>query len=277
LVVRAFVALPHPGPIALVLAATAGFALIAPGEAPSAGEWAALLGAMLGGQLAIGAVNEVVDAGDDALAKPWKPIPAGLVSRRAALLLAAVGLLAMAIGSATFGLASLGLCALGTTAGFAYDLRLKRSLIPWLPYLVALPLIPIWVWTALDAFEWRLLALYPLGALAAFAVHLAQALPDVAADRAAAIRSPTTLLGERRVLVLCWLMAIGTPLLALFGAWLLDARVQVVALASAAALALVGLDVALTALRPRLGVRACFPCVAVGTAAIGLVWVWALR
>src|SRR5688500_16567299 len=160
---RGLALLPHPGPIAVVLAATAGFALLAPGPAPSPRDWVLLLGAMLGGQLAIGAVNELVDAPDDAVAKPWNPIPAGLVGVRAAVSLAAVGLLAMVAGSAAFGPSSLLLCAVGTGAGLAYDLWLKRSTLSWLPYLVALPLIPTWVWVALDAFDPALLALYPLG------------------------------------------------------------------------------------------------------------------
>src|SRR5918997_6964625 len=104
----------------------------------------------------------------------------------------------MLLGSAWLGPASFALCALGTGAGLAYDLAFKRSAFSWLPYLVALPLLPTWVWTALDAFDPALLTLYPLGACATLAVHLAQALPDVPVDRAAGIGSATTLLGQRR-------------------------------------------------------------------------------
>ena len=39
---------------------------------------------MLGLQFCIGAVNDLLDERVDALAKPWKPIPSGLVSRRTA-------------------------------------------------------------------------------------------------------------------------------------------------------------------------------------------------
>ena len=276
-VVRAWVRLPHPGPILLVLGATAGFALLAPGGGPTAGEWVALLGAMLGGQLAIGAVNELVDAAADARVKPWKPIPAGLVSRRAALGLAALGLLAMLLGSAWLGPASFVLCALGTGAGLAYDLAFKRSALSWLPYLVALPLLPTWVWASLGAFDPALLALYPLGACATVAVHLAQALPDVTGDRAAGIRNATTLLGERRALLICWAAALAAPVLALPAASLLGARPAVVAPAALLAAVLVLVDVTLTWVRSGLGVRACFPCVALATAAMGLGWVLALR
>ena len=47
-----------------------------------------------------------------------------------------------------------------------------------MPYLLALPLLPIWVFTALGQADLRLSFLYPLGALAAIGIHFAQALPD---------------------------------------------------------------------------------------------------
>lgn len=273
---RGFVALPHPGPIAIVLGVTAGFALLAPGSPPTGLDWVALLGAMFGGQLAIGAVNEIVDAADDAVAKPAKPIPSGLVSVRAAQILTGIGLVGMVVGSAALGAASLALCTTGTVAGLAYDLWFKRSAFSWFPYLVALPLIPIWVWTALDAFDPALLALYPLGAGATLAVHLAQALPDVAADRSTGIESLTTRLGQRRALALCLAALCVSSLLALLAADAIGASFGVLGPAAAFAVGLVLLDGLLYLRAPDLGVRACFPCVAVGTAVLGLGWVLAL-
>jgi 4-hydroxybenzoate polyprenyltransferase len=45
---------------------------------------------MLGVQFAIGAVNDLADAGADAIGKPAKPIPTGAVRRREALVVAMV-------------------------------------------------------------------------------------------------------------------------------------------------------------------------------------------
>ena len=130
-------------PVLVVMAATAAFALIAAGGWPGIGAMLRLLGAMLGAQLAIGAVNELADAELDAVAKPDKPIPAGLVSRRGAGIVTGCGVSMMATLSITFGIASFLLCAVGTLTGIVYSLWLKRTIWSWVPYLVALPLLPI--------------------------------------------------------------------------------------------------------------------------------------
>lgn len=275
-VARAYLLLPHAVPVLVVMAATLGFALFFSGGTPPVATFARLLLAMLGGQLAIGAVNEVIDADLDAIAKPWKPIPSGLVARRTAVAIAVVSGVVMVMMSATLGVASLALCSLGTASGLVYDLWFKRSLWSWLPYLIALPLLPIWVATALDAFNPRLLMLYPLGALAVIGVHLSQALPDATSDRAAGIQSLSSRLGPRRTLVACWAATLTAPLLALLTAPLLAERPGVVLLASIAVAVLIGLDGLLYAVRPQTGVMACFPCVAVSTVLMGLGWVVAV-
>ena len=273
---RAYLVLPHAVPILVVLGATAGFALLFTEGRPPTGALARLLLAMLGGQIAIGAVNEVVDAELDAATKPWKPIPAGDVPIRAALLLAAGSLVAMVAFGVGFGPAALALLALGTGAGLDYDLWFKRSLLSWLPYLVALPLLPLWVRTALVGFDPRLLLLYPLGALAVVGVHLAQAVPDARSDRAAGVRNLASALGERRALLLCWAATLSAPLLALALAPALADRPTPVRVAALAVALLVALDALLYRVRPRLGVMACFPCVAVSTVLMGLAWVLAV-
>ena len=273
--VRAYLALPHAVPVLVVLATTAGFAVLFVGGPPPIGELVRLLLAMLGGQIAIGAVNEVVDAELDAATKPWKPIPAGDVSVRAALRFAAVGLALMVGFGGGFGAAASALLALGTGAGLAYDLWFKRSLLSWLPYLIALPLLPLWVRTALVGFDARLLLLYPLGGLIAVGVHLAQALPDARSDRAAGVRSLPSVLGERRSILVCWAATLSAPGLALLAAPTLADRPGPIRLAAAAVAVLVVLDAVLYAVRPRLGVMACFPCAAIAAAVIGLAWVLA--
>ena len=276
-VARAYLLLPHAVPVLVVLAATAGFALLAPGGPPPVAEMIRLLLAMLGGQVAIGAVNELVDAELDAAAKPWKPIPAGDVSPRAARAVAALGLGAMVLFGAPFGPGPLALLALGTGLGLAYDLWFKRGPFAWLPYLLALPLLPLWVRAALVGFDPRLLLLYPLGGLAVVGVHLAQALPDARSDRAAGLRNPVSVLGERRALVLCWAATLSAPALALLAAPALADRPGPLYVAGPLTVLLVALDAAFYRHRPRLGVLACFPCVAVATALTGLAWVLAVE
>lgn len=272
----AYVALVHPLPILFVLAATAVFAALFAGGLPAPSTLLALLLAMLGGQLAIGAVNELVDVELDAASKPGKPIPAGLVSRRGAVTVVVVGLFLMVVAGVRFGPAAFALLVAGTGLGLAYDLWLKRTPLSWLPYVAALPLLPIWVRTALLGFDGRLLALYPLGVGAVVAIHLAQALPDSASDRAAGLRNPVSRLGEERTLALACLLAATTPLAALtLGTRWSPAgeRSTFLAIAVGAALLLVAVTAALYVHnRPR-GVRAAFPLLTLAAIAAAIGWV----
>ena len=274
--VRAYVVLTHPVPILLVLVATATFAALAAAGRPAPGDLARLLLAMLGGQVAIGAVNDVVDADVDTLVKPAKPITAGHVSVRGALILAAVGLVVMAVGSASLGVASLLVCALGTAVGLAYSFWFKRTLLAWLPSVIALPLLPIWVSIAMTEFDARLLLLYPLGALAAMAVHLSHALPDVAADVFSGVRNLTSMLGERRAILLCWTAVLVSIFALILAATWLAAAPRFAWGAGALATLTLAFHVAAYRWRPSFGVPACFPCVAVSVGLLGLGWVLAV-
>ncbi|MEZ4496092.1 MAG: UbiA family prenyltransferase [Thermomicrobiales bacterium] len=93
-------------PILAVLLATAAFAFVAERGWPSFPDGVCLIGAMFGAQLAIGAVNELVDADLDAVAKPDKPIPAGIVSLRGARIVLLAGLLMMVLFSLRFSFAA---------------------------------------------------------------------------------------------------------------------------------------------------------------------------
>ena len=275
-VLLAYLRLPHAVPVLVVLATTLGFALVAESGWPGLGTAVRLLGAMLGAQLAIGAVNELVDAELDAIAKPTKPIPAGLVSRRGALTMAVGGVaLAVALG-ATFGRGVLALTLLGMGTGVLYSVVFKRSIWSWVPYLVAVPLLPIWVWAALDGVDLRLLAVYPIGASAVVAVQLAQSLPDVERDARTGVRTLAVAVGERRAREMCWgALLLAAVLASLLAPALTDHALRVW-IAAVAALVLVAVNAAIWTRDPARGALACFPCVAVGAAALGIGWAAAL-
>lgn len=275
-VVRGYILLPHAVPIVVVLAATAGFALVAAGGWPGLVPMATLLGAMLGGQLAVGAVNELVDADLDAIAQPHKPIPAGLVSRRGAWVMTIAGLLLMTVLSLRFGPASFLLCTLGNGAGVAYSLWFKRTIWSWVPYLVALPLLPIWVWASLSQVQPGLLAIYPIGAPAVIAVQIAQSLPDVATDQAANVRTLAVALGPTRARRLCWGALLLAALVAVALAPRLTGHPAPVAITALLATVLIALNALIWHRDPRRGAVAAFPCVATGAAALGLGWTIAL-
>jgi 4-hydroxybenzoate polyprenyltransferase len=186
-----------------------------------------------------------------------------------------VGLAVMTVFGASFGAEAFALLALGTGLGLTYDLWLKRSSWSWLPYVLALPLLPIWVFTALGRPDARLLLLYPLGALATAGVHLAQALPDTARDRSAGLRTVTSRLGLWRTFALAWFAALSAPVLAaVFAFWALEPgaadRLGVVAVG---AFGLMLVNVALIVKSPRWGIAVCFPFVAAVAVVSGLVWV----
>jgi 4-hydroxybenzoate polyprenyltransferase len=272
--VRGYLLLPHLAPVLVVELATAAFAVIAWDGVPPAYLLGQLLLAMLGGQLAIGAVNELVDLPLDTVGKPWKPLPSGDVSIRGAQTMVVVGSIMMVAFGSRFGILALALLAVGTALGIAYDLWFKRTVWSWLPYLLALPLLPIWVFAALGKPEPRLLLLYPLGALATVGVHFAQALPDVTIDREAGLETVTSRLGEMRIFVFAWLATLSAPVLGWFAAQWLGVEQSLFAIGLATGLILLTLiiNVILFAANRRLGIAACFPLVALATLGCALAW-----
>ena len=272
--VRGYLLLPHLAPVLVVELATVAFAVIAWRGLPPPHLLGPLMLAMLGGQLAIGATNELVDLPYDTVGKPWKPLPSGAVSIRGARTVAVVGLIAMVAFGWRFGPLPFALLALGTGLGIAYDLWFKRTVWSWLPYLLALPLLPIWVFAALGKPEPRLLLLYPLGALATVGVHLAQALPDVAIDRAAGLSTVTSRLGQRLTFAAAWLTTLSAPVLAWLAARWLGVAGPLLAIELAAVLAVLLLagNVVLVAANRRLGIAASFPLVALSTLGCALAW-----
>jgi 4-hydroxybenzoate polyprenyltransferase len=277
--VRGYLLLPHLVPVAVVEVAVAGFAVIAWRGVPPLGVLAQLLLAMLGAQLVIGAVNEVADLPFDAVGQPWKPLPAGDVSVNGAKAMAGAGLLLALLFGLSLGLPAFGLLMLGTSLGLAYDLWLKRTLWSWLPYMLALPLLPIWVFTALGRPEPRLFLLYPLGALATIGIHFAQALPDVAIDRAAAVGNATSRAGAPAVFVLAWGVTLSAPWLVWLASHHLGMDVASGPNRAAAGIAVLLLvtNVLIGAMNRRWGAVACFPLIALSTLAVALAWTASLQ
>ena len=204
----------HPFPSLMNALATLLFAALASGGPPGWRTAATLAGAIFASQAAIGIANDWADRDLDRATKPHKPLVAGLVTPPAALTLLAVALLVAALCAARFGPWSLLLVAAGTGLGLAYDLWLKRTPCSWLPYLLAIPLEPIWVWTALDQFTPRLLWIYPIGAPLLLALHLANALADLSGDTAGGVGGVVQRLGPRHAEGLLWAAAFAPGLVA---------------------------------------------------------------
>jgi 4-hydroxybenzoate polyprenyltransferase len=172
------VRLVHPFPSLLVSGMTVAMAFLAE-RSPDAAVVAALGVGMLCYQFAIGVANDVVDVEDDARWKPWKAIPRGVVSRRAATVLVAAFSGAGVAATSALSPMAWGIGVGGLACGLAYDVSLKRTPLSWVPFAIAFPLVPVWVFAALDAWDSLLWWVFPLGALLGLALHLANQAPDV--------------------------------------------------------------------------------------------------
>lgn len=228
----AYVRLTHPWAVMVVMAATAVFGVLASHGEPPVARFMLLLAGMLGGQVAIGASNEWRDREADALDKPQRPIPSGAVSPHGALITMVAGLVMMLAAGAGLGFWGLSLLVIGTGAGLVYNLWLKRTPWSWLPYLVALPLLPTWVWLVMDEFQLALLWLYPLGAAFVVAIHLAQTLGDINADTDRGEHGIAVVLGRHWAETVLWLAAFGSTLGVVTGGWLLGGTIAPLATAA---------------------------------------------
>ncbi len=221
---------------------------------------------MLCYQFAIGLVNDLVDARDDVIAKPWKPIASGVVSTKAATW----GAVALVIIGATVTLALpfaawlVGM--MGLACGLGYDLWLKRTRWSWLPFAIALPLVPTWVWSATDQWDARRGWVLPLGALLGLSVHLANQSPDIVDDRLLGVQGLAQRIGERsRILSI-----------ALFALTACSAAIVLVRESPVVAAMAVGIGIvatSLTSLAPRLfGRDGLFGVLAVASGALAVVY-----
>ncbi len=150
-------------------------------------------------QASIGTVNDLVDAPMDAVSKPGKPLVAGhlpgSVARAWAGLTVALGL----ILAAPSGLGTVGVAAVGVGLGYAYDVRLSRTALSWLPLSVALPLVPIFAWLgSTGAVPAGLATLVPVGVLAGGALMVGNGLVDVERDAPAGKATVVVRFGPRR-------------------------------------------------------------------------------
>ncbi|HYM82966.1 MAG TPA: UbiA family prenyltransferase, partial [Candidatus Dormibacteraeota bacterium] len=99
----------------------------------------------------------------------------------------------------------------GLALGLAYDLRLKRTPLAWLPFAVGIPLLVLYAWLG-GAGDVRpgLLAVLPAGGLAGAAIALGNALVDPEADRLAGLSTPVVVVGERAAWVIALAALAGT-------------------------------------------------------------------
>jgi 4-hydroxybenzoate polyprenyltransferase len=196
-------AIAHPRAVIVFTSIVLGVGVIVERGLPPLRSTFALVLAMAFIQIAIGVFNDYYDRDLDARAKPYRALPAGLVSFRLAYW-AAWTALAIGLGTAAIlGLSSMLVLALGAGMGFLYSARLKRSALSWLPYAIAYPIVPLWVWVSLGKFRPEMLLVYPVAIAFSLGVHLCNQLRDYDDDTEQGMKGLAQFLGKETASRIC--------------------------------------------------------------------------
>jgi 4-hydroxybenzoate polyprenyltransferase len=174
--------------------------------------------AVLTGQLSIGWSNDLIDSDRDAASKRTdKPAAVGEVSRSLLLRATAVAGLATVPLSLSLGWRPGLVHLLGVSCGWAYNLRLKSSVLSALPYLIAFGGLPAIATLALPAHRWAPAWALAAAGLLGVAAHFANVLPDLADDLATGVRGLPHRLGSPRSALTGAVAVVLAGILVLFG------------------------------------------------------------
>ncbi|MCL7367239.1 UbiA family prenyltransferase [Streptomyces sp. ESR1.13] len=230
----------HPEPATAV---TVFVAVLAAGAGRGPGPSVAVALAVLAGQLSIGWCNDAVDARrDTACRRGDKPVGTGELPRAAAAAAAGTALLLCVPLSLFCGLAAGAAHLVGVAAGWAYNLRLKRTVLSPLPYAVGFASLPAFVTLGPPLSAWPAWWATTAGALLGVGAHLANVLPDIEDDLATGVRGLPQRLGRpacRRLAPVVTAAAVGVLVVGPPGAtgvtaWVLAGAAVVAAVAGTA-------------------------------------------
>jgi 4-hydroxybenzoate polyprenyltransferase len=211
--VPALVKATHPGPCVAVT--SIGTALAAAAGVP-AGRCVLLAAALLTGQLSIGWCNDAVDRDRDVAAgRPDKPVALGALSVRTVTVAARVALGLCVVLSLALGWQPGLLHLVAVAGGWAYDLGVKRWAVSFVPFAVSFGALPAVSTLTLRPPVWPPWWAVVAGALLGVVAHLANTLPDLAADVAAGVLGLPQRLGPVRTRALAAaLLAVAATVLA---------------------------------------------------------------
>lgn len=178
---RALVDACHPLP---TLAVTTVVALLSSAAGRDAAGVALMALATLVGQLSVGWCNDAYDADRDrAAGRTEKPVVRGDVAPRTLWTAATVALvLAVPLSVLAAGWRGGAAHVVAVLSAWAYDLRLKTTVLSWLPYAVSFGLVPAYVLLGVEPPAAPPAWLTAAAALLGVAAHLANALPDIESD-----------------------------------------------------------------------------------------------
>jgi 4-hydroxybenzoate polyprenyltransferase len=192
----ALVRASHPEPTVMVTALAVALAVSTGRAAPGV---VAVAAAVLAGQLSVGWHNDWLDAGRDAASgRPDKPVAAGDISRRTVARCALAALIATVPLSFLSGWRA-GLVHLtAVLLAWTYNARLKATVVSFVPYAVAFPLLVAFVTLGGPAASWPPWWALAAASLLGCSAHLVNAVPDLADDLAAGVRGLPHMLGRSR-------------------------------------------------------------------------------
>jgi protoheme IX farnesyltransferase len=169
-------------------------------------------------QLAVGWVNDWLDADRDRQSgRRDKPVAAGEVSRRTVGAAGLVAALAVPLLGLPFGPVATILISLVGIFALLYDWPLKSTVFSVVPYLVAFGLLPAFVVVALPGHPAPPAWLVAAGALLGGGAHFAIVLPDLADDAATGVRGLPHRLGALGSAVAAALLLLSATLTLVFG------------------------------------------------------------
>ena len=176
----------HPEPGGAV---TLAMTLLAAGAGHRGWRLAAVAGTVAATQLAVGWVNDWLDAERDRRAgRLDKPVASGAVPRRTVGVAGLVSALAVPLLAAPLGLPAAVVISVATGSALLYDWPLKNTPFSVLPYLVSFGLLPAFVVVALPGHPAPPPWLVAAGALLGAGAHFANVLPDLDDDAATEVR-----------------------------------------------------------------------------------------
>jgi 4-hydroxybenzoate polyprenyltransferase len=157
-----------------------------------------VVGAHAAMQLAIAMLNDYSDREADAVGKPEKPIPRGLVTPREALLAGCSMIALMVVLLLPLPPLAWLLSLLYLALGMAYNLGINSTPLSGVVFALAMPLIPLYAFAGVGHIPPFLVWLVPLGFLLGVALNLANSLPDLEEDAASGARTLAVVLGLSR-------------------------------------------------------------------------------
>jgi protoheme IX farnesyltransferase len=204
---------PEPG-----LAVTVAMTLLAVGVGHRGWAIPGIFLAVGATQLAVGWVNDWLDAARDRQAgRADKPIAAGAVSRRTVGISGLIASLAVPLLAAPFGLEPAVILTVATGVALLYDWPLKSTVFSVLPYLVAFGLLPAFIVTALPGHPAPPAWLVAAAALLGGGAHFANVLPDLDDDAATGVRGLPHRLGANGSTIAAAVLLLGATLALVFG------------------------------------------------------------